>query len=469
MEKNDEFEIQITGMTSEGAGVGRAPDGTAVFVPMTAVGDTVEVHVIKTAKSYAAAILKRIIKPSDDRIMPDCPVFKECGGCVYRHVTYESECRYKHLRVADAFKRIGGFDISVSPIKAAKNPDRYRNKTQLPVGINPSNGEISVGFYASRSHRIINCPDCRLQPEIFGKAAEIIKAHIKKTGISVYDELTGKGAVRHIYIRYAKHSNTLMVCPVLNGNGLPDEELLAKKLEENLNCKISFVVNSNREKTNVVPGRKFRVSYGSDRITDRLCGLDFELSPASFYQVNTEQAEVLYTLAAEYADLSGSETVLDLYCGTGTIGLSLAKNAKQIIGAEIVAEAVENARQNADRNNIKNAEFICADAIQAAKKLTEDKIHPDVIILDPPRKGCDKELLEAITELNPKKIVYISCNPETCARDAKILCENDRYILQKITPVDMFPRTSHVETVVLLTQDCSTQVTSADDKGAGKK
>ena len=450
MNKNDKINLTITAMSSEGSGIGKAQNGMTVFVPLTAVGDEITATIVKLAKSYAFGIIDSVNKVSSHRIESDCPVFGKCGGCVYRHITYEHECEIKYKRVKDAFNRIGGFDVEPGHLIASKSPDHYRNKAQYPVGINSQDGSLLIGFYKNRSHNIAESSSCMLQPLIFDEAIKIIKQYIIQSGISIYDEQTSKGLLRHLYLRYAKQSNTLMVCLVINGNGLPNENLFTDLLNSGLSCKLSIIINSNREATNVILGKKFRVIEGGNTITDCMCSLCFELSPDSFYQVNTEAAEKLYQKASEYADLTGSETVIDLYCGAGTIGLSMAKKAKQIIGVDIVESSIKNARNNADINAITNARFICDDAFGAAKKLNSEGITPDIIIVDPPRKGCEKELLNIMLSMSPKKIIYISCDSATCARDVKYLCQNNRYTLTQITPVDMFPRTAHVETIVLL-------------------
>ena len=449
MQKNEKVTITITGMSAEGSGIGRTKDGMAVFVPVTAIGDTVTAHIVKEAKTYAFGKLEKIIQPSEHRIEADCHVFDRCGGCVFRHISYEEESRVKWQRVKDAFARIGGFSNDPMPIMKAKNPNHYRNKAQMPVGIDPKDKKIKAGFYQSRSHRIADSSHCKLQPALFGQVTEIIKQFLWENNISVYDENTGKGYIRHIYLRSTRDSGQIMICLVVNGNGLPKELVLTEMLKEKLAVPFSLIINSNREKTNVILGKKYRTVYGPDTITDTLCGCEFSLSPASFYQVNPEQAEKLYEKAMEYAGLTEKEILLDLYCGTGTIGLCMAKKAKEVIGVELVPQAIEDAIQNAERNNIKNARFICDDAAGAAQTLLKEGIKPDIIVVDPPRKGCEPELLQTIADMAPKKIVYVSCDPATCARDIKALTKQG-YTLTEYTPLDMFPRTAHVETIVLL-------------------
>ncbi len=446
IKKNDRINLTVTSCSVNGSGVGRY-DGMAIFVPATAVGDEIVAHILKTKKTYAFAKVDSVIAPSKDRIQPECPVYLKCGGCVFSHMTYEAEAKIKADHVAECFRRIGGLTPEFEPIIAGDSDKRYRNKAQFPVAF--ENGEIKTGFYSPHSHRVVHCPDCLLQPAEFEGILEAFSQYIKENNVSVYDETAHKGLLRHIYIRKGSASGQIMVCAVINGKKLPDEEGLVKILREKEKAIESIIINSNTKDTNVILGDKCRTLWGKDSIRDILCGLEFEISPLSFYQVNRNQAEKLYNKAAEYAELTGNETVLDLYCGAGTIGLSMAKNAKEIIGVEIVPEAIEDAKINAKINKIENARFICADAAQAAEKLKEEGIKPDVIILDPPRKGCSPEMLKTATEMAPERIVYVSCDPATLARDCGILAEKG-YIARKVTPVDMFPRTGHVETVVQL-------------------
>lgn len=448
IKKNDRIELEITGYTAEGSGVGRW-QGMAVFVPMTAVGDRLETRVLKVAKTHAFGKIEQILQPSPERVAPDCAYFSQCGGCVYRHLSYDAELRAKQQRVKDAVTRIGGFpDLPVREILGAEQSDGYRNKAQLPIGRGPD-GEIILGFYANHSHRIVSCDQCRLQPPAFAAAMDAFREWARLSGDEPYDEQTGKGRLRHLYLRQADATGEVMVCVVVNGNGVHKEPELVELLRKKVPGLKSVVINSNRERTNVVLGKKNRVVWGQDHITDRLCGLEFHISPLSFYQVNRTQAERLYQKAAEYAGLTGKETLLDLYCGTGTIGLSMAGSAGRVIGVEVVAQAVEDARENAVRNGIENAEFFCGDAAEAAAKLRARGEKPDVVILDPPRKGCAPELLETVAQMQPQRVVYVSCDPATLARDLKRLAELG-YEPQELTPVDMFPRTAHVESVVFL-------------------
>lgn len=446
MQKNDEIEIKITDMTDEGSGIGRY-EGMAVFVPCTAVGDKARVLVLKVKKTYAFGKLLEITVPSPDRTENDCPTFNRCGGCVYRHISYEAECRIKYNKVYESVKRIGGVDLRPQEIIKSEAPDRYRNKAQYPVA-----EDGSLGFYSFHSHRIAPCDGCALQPEIFDKIAAVFTQWIKEKNISVYNEQSHKGLLRHIYLRLAEKTGEIMAVAVINGEKLPFADALINRLltvcGENLK---SVQLNINRKKTNVILGDKCRALYGGEYITDVLCGIKVRLSPLSFYQVNRATAEKLYEKAAEYAEPDG-KVILDLYCGAGTIGLSMAQKAKRIIGAEIVPEAVKDARFNAKLNGIENAEFICSDSAKAAAILRDRGLKPEVIILDPPRKGCSAELVNTVAkEFCPERVVYVSCDPATLARDIKLFRESG-YSLIEYTPVDMFPRTSHVETVCLLTQ-----------------
>ena len=355
------------------------------------------------------------------------------------------------MRVYDAVTRIGGIkDFEFKDIISCERPDRYRNKAQFPIG-RAKDGSAVFGFYSFHTHRIIPCDDCLLQPEVFNSVIEITKRFIDKTNADIYDETTGKGRLRHLYMRLGEITDELMVCYVVNGNGLKQEDELVRMLKDGLPNLKSVIINSNREKTNVVLGKKNRVAYGSDHITDVLCGLKFKISPFSFWQVNRAQAEKLYGKAKEYANLQNDEILLDLYCGTGTIGLTMAENCKTLVGAEIVEDAIKNANENAKANGIENARFICADASKAAAQLKAEGLQPDVVVLDPPRKGCGEDVILTVAQMSPKRVVYVSCDPATLARDLEIF-ESNGYKTKEVTPCDMFPRTAHVETVVLLSK-----------------
>lgn len=451
MKKNDIIKLKITSMTAQGSGVGKTEDGIVIFVPYSAIGDELEVRVLKVKKTYAYGKIENIINPSPDRIENDCPAFGKCGGCVYRHISYNSEKEIKRQRVVDAVERIGGLkNVKINETVANDRVNRYRNKAQLPCQ-NSSDG-VDFGFYANHSHRIVPADDCLLQPELFNKVTKITREFMNQTNQSAYNEKTGKGKLRHLYIRYAEKTEQLMVCYVVNGNGLKQEDILIRTLKENIPELTTVIFNSNRENTNVVLGSKNRTAYGKGYIEDILRGKRFKISPLSFYQVNRTQAEKLYTIAENYAELKGNEVLIDLYCGTGTIGLTMADKCKKLIGVEIIEDAVEDAKYNAEINGIKNAEFVCGDAKFAAEKLSRDGIKPDVIIVDPPRKGLDSELIATIAEMNPERVVYVSCDSETLARDLKLFTENN-YSVKEITPVDLFSRTPHIENVCLLTLD----------------
>lgn len=446
LSKNQEIKLHIDSVSSEGSGVGRF-DGQAVFVSNAAVGDELSVHIIKAKKTYAVGKITKILKPSKDRTAVDCPYFKQCGGCVYRHISYDAEKRIKTQKVKDAFLRLAHIDVPVREIITA-NTDRYRNKAEYPVG-RALNG-VNIGFYANRSHRIVDAEDCLLQPAEFAEIVEIIRKWIFDNHISVWNSETEEGLLRHIYIRKGFLSGEIMVCLVINGENIPKAEELVSAVSEISGVK-SIVLNINTKNTNVILGENVKVLWGSEKISDTLCGVEIELSPLSFYQVNHDGARLLYKKAAEYACLSGKETVIDLYCGAGTIGLSMAHMAKKVIGVEIIPEAIEDAKKNAKRNGIRNSEFYCMDAGEAVKMLRDKHIQPDVILLDPPRKGCSKEVLSYVAEMNPERIVYISCDVSTQSRDCAVLKELG-YITKEVTPVDMFPRTAHVESVALLSR-----------------
>ncbi len=436
MKKNDEIILNIVDYTAEGSGVGRY-EGMAVFVPLTAVGDTVRVKILKVKKTYAYGKLTEIIEKSTYRTENNCSAFSRCGGCAFRHISYESELKAKETKAYETIKRIGGVDLKPQPILFDKE-SRYRNKAQYPVS-----NEGKVGFFATHSHRIIPCGDCLLQPEIFNRITQIIEAWICKYHISIYNEEKHQGLLRHIFIRQGEATKEIMVALVINGTSIPHTDELISLLKDTAT---SIQLNINTKNTNVIMGDKCITLYGGDYITDILCGIRVRLSPLSFYQVNHPMAEKLYKKAAEYGEVEG-KTVLDLYCGAGTIGLSLANKAKRVIGVEIIPEAIEDAEFNAKANGIKNAEFHCADATDFADK---HSLKPDVVIVDPPRKGLTEELITTIAEkFSPERVVYVSCDVGTLARDIKIFSEKG-YNLVEYTPADLFPRTSHCEIISLL-------------------
>lgn len=450
MKKNDLCKIEITGMTAEGNGVGRTEDGMAVFVPLTAVGDVISCKIVKVTKSFAYGIIDRVIAPSPDRAESGCPVSEKCGGCTFRYMSYSSELAIKDKLVRDAFLRLGGFDdIPFEPICGGEE-DFYRNKAQYPVA--EQDGRLVCGFYSKRSHRVVPFTNCRLQPKIFGDITEECLRLANSKKIPAYNEENSSGVLRHIYIRRGFHSGEIMVCFVVkNKSRQSDLSDIAKKLSEKFSDIKSVIMNVNPKNTNVIMGSENITLFGSGEITDILCGKKITLSPMSFYQVNTAQAERLYRQGIEYAGLTDGETVLDLYCGAGTIGLAFSDMAGKIIGCEIVPEAIENAKRNAELNGVKNAEFYCGDAGELSQKLADDGIVPDAAVIDPPRKGCDRLTLDSLVRMSPKRIVMISCNPATAARDAKYLAENG-YCVEKARAFDLFPRTGHVECVLLMTK-----------------
>ncbi len=448
MKKNEIYEAEISGMTNEGAGVCRI-DGMAVFVPMTAVGDKLRVRIVKVLKSYAFGIMEELLSPGAGRCEADCPVFRQCGGCTYRHLEYDTEAAYKEQQVRDAFERIGGLHPVFEPILKGDSRTGYRNKAQYPVA--EQNGHLICGFYARHSHRVIPYTRCPLQPERFAEMIEWLLPKLETAGITAYHEESHSGELRHLYLRQGCHSGELSLCFVVRKSIAGKLRPLLAELCTAFPETVSITENLNPEKTNVILGKKLHVLHGKEYITDSMCGIRAEISPLSFYQVNTVQAERLYTAAMNCAALTGQETLLDLYCGTGTIGLSMAHEVRRLIGVEIIPEAVENAKKNAARNHIDNAEFYCGDAGTIAAKLIESEALLDVVILDPPRKGCNMTAIKAVTEMQPKRIVMISCNPATAARDCKAFSEQG-YHTKCVQAVDLFAGTAHVECVVLLSK-----------------
>ncbi len=448
LQKNEIYETEITGMTHEGSGVCRI-DNMAVFVPMTAVGDRLRVKIVKVLKTYAFGIVDTLIEPAPHRCEPDCPVFRQCGGCVYRHVNYAQELQYKAEQVRDAFTRIGKLSPEFEEIAGSEGRTAYRNKAQYPVAM--QDGNLVCGFYAKHSHRVIPFMECRLQPEIFTKLLQYLLPKLQEAGILAYDEKTHTGLLRHIYLRRGAYSGETMLCFVVRKSIRRKVKGLLAGIQAKFPEVVSISENINPDRTNVILGKTTELLAGKLTISDTMCGNPVELSPESFYQVNTKQAERLYGIAKDYAQLSGGELLLDLYCGAGTIGLSMADRAGKIIGAEVIPEAVENAKKNAQRCGIENAEFHCGDAGEIAQMLKGQGTSPDVVVLDPPRKGCDENTITAVAEMQPKRIVMISCNPSTAARDAARFAELG-YTAEKVRAVDLFPGTGHVEAVVLLSK-----------------
>ena len=440
--KNQEHTVTIEGYGEGGMGVARI-DGRVVFVHGALRGEKCRVLILKTLKSVAFAKVLEVIEPSSERITPDCPYFPRCGGCTYRHIRYEEELRLKKQRVQDNLSRIGGSDVTVEEILGARDTLRYRNKAQYPVS-----KDGAVGFYRARTHEVIECEHCLLVKPEADAAAEALREYMQSCRVAGYDEKTGRGLVRHLYIR-SNAAGESLVCVLVNGDKLPKEDRLVTLLRDACPKCTGIVLGTNTKKGNVILGDRYRTLWGSDRLEDTLCGKTFRLSVPSFYQVNRVQAERLYAKAIEFASLTGQETVLDLYCGAGTITLALSDHAKKVLGAEIVPEAIDDARENAARNGVKNAEFFCGDASDVAKKLARENLRPDVITVDPPRKGLAADVVESIAEMQPGRVVYVSCDSATMARDVKRLADLG-YTAQRACAVDMFPRADHIETVCQL-------------------
>ena len=453
LQKNQILTLRIERLSSDGSGVAHSADGEAVFVPGTAPGDEARVRIVKDCGRYAFGILDELLTPSPDRIPVDCPVAGPCGGCSLRHLDYAAELRAKQESVLDAFRRIGGLEVPVLDILPSPDVDRYRNKVQFPVGVD-KNGVPCIGFYAGRTHRIVPCPDCKLQPSVLNEIGNALCAFFAQQGIRPYDEQSGKGLVRHIFLRRGAHSGQIMVCLVCTRAKLPHAEQLCTALRGQFPAISTILLNVNAKNTNVILGSENHILYGPGYIEDTLCGVPVRLGPLSFYQVNTLAAERLYGVAAQYAQLTPDDALLDLYCGMGTIGLSMAEQCRELIGVEIVPEAIESAKANAARMGeavAAKSRFFCADAGQAATQLAAEGLHPDIVMLDPPRKGCDEATLSAVVRMAPRRVVYVSCNPATAARDAAWL-EQNGYHAEKVQPVDLFPRTKHCECVIALSK-----------------
>lgn len=448
--KNDIYEIDIVDMSTDGEGIGKI-DGYTLFVKDTVIGDKVEVKIMKAKKNYAFARLMRIIKPSKNRVEPRCPMARQCGGCQIQHMSYEKQLEFKNNLVLNNIKRIGGIeDITLEPIIGMENPFNYRNKAQYPVGMD-ANGNIVMGFYAGRTHSIIENYDCHLGVVENEMILKRIKSFMEDNHIQPYNETTNTGVVRHILIRKGFTTNELMVCIVVNAKKLPQADKLLNYLTDIENM-TSISYNINCEKTNVILGNKTVTIWGKDYITDYIGDIKYQISPKSFYQVNPVQTKKLYEKALEFASLTGDETVFDLYCGIGTISLFLAKKAKEVYGVEIVEEAIIDAKNNAKINNINNAKFFVGKAEEVIPTMYKEQgITADVIVVDPPRKGCDEVLLDTMIKMQPQRIVYVSCDSATLARDLKFLCANG-YEVKRAVAVDQFPHTGHVETVSLMSK-----------------
>ena len=445
MNKNDIYTAEITDLTNIGSGVCRI-DGRVVFVPFTAIGDKCRIKILKVKDSYAYGKIEEILTPSPDRISQDCPSFGKCGGCSFRHITYEAELAAKERFIKDAFTRAANLTPEFLSIIKNDNLTRYRNKAQYPLG-KDKDGQAICGFYAGNSHRIVPCADCLLQPEIFSEITDFILRFIRMGKLSIYNEQENKGVLRHICLRKGHHSGEINVTVVARRN-IPELKKLSKDLMAKFPSIKGVVLNLNKKDTNVIMGKEEQPLAGAPTIQDAMCGNTVTISPKSFYQVNTPMAERLYAVAKDFAQPE-NKTVADIYCGIGTIGLSMAKEAKKLIGVEIVESAIQNATLNAVQNNITHAEFHCSDADNAAEIIAKAGIAPDIVILDPARKGCRKSVLQSLAALSPERIVMISCNPATAARDCAEL-EALGYRTVKVQGVDLFSRTYHVECVSLI-------------------
>ena len=459
--KNDPLEITITDINNLGCGVGHTSDGRVVFVRGAVTGEHIRATVIKVTKSYLVARMQSILSPSPYRIPAsgqDCGVPDRCGGCVYRHITYEHECLLKQQYVKNAFIKAGLPDVTVEPVHTTGQTCHYRNKAQYPVG--SQNGQVYAGFYAAKTHTILPVAQCSLQPPIFSDIVKAICSFCSRYAIPVYEEETGTGLLRHIYLRSGQKTGEILLCLVINGDSFPMADRFCRQMHESFPDIVGILLNHNRQKTNVVLGDSFTTLWGKPYLEDILCGKRFCIAPDAFYQVNHDGAELLYQIAAQKASLTGKETLLDLYCGIGTIGLSMADRAAGLIGVEVVPAAIRNAQDNARRNGIENAVFICGDASDTENLLTDADteygyLHADIAIIDPPRKGSTPELIRYLCQGRQiPRIVYVSCDPDTLARDC-VLFRAYGYEIGTVTPVDMFPRTGHIENVVCLTRSAS--------------
>lgn len=464
MRKNDTAVVKITDIGVNGEGIGKV-DGYTLFIKDAVIGDTVEAKVMKAKKNYGYARLMEVIAPSPDRVKPQCPFARKCGGCQIQEMSYERQLAFKAQKVRGNLERIGGFsaellDQVMEPALGMDAPFGYRNKAQFPFGTDKEGNPVT-GFYAGRTHHIIPNTDCALGVPVNREILEIILNFMKKNKIPSYDEKTGKGLIRHVLIRYGFATREIMVCLVVNGTEISEAGELLSELSK-IPGMTSITLSSNMLRTNVIMGDSFDVLWGSGYITDYIGGIKYRISPLSFYQVNPVQTENLYSLALEYADLKGHETVWDLYCGIGTISLFLAQKARKVYGVEIIPQAIDDARENARINGIENVEFFVGKAEEVLPGWYQqyavsggdsagNEARADVVIVDPPRKGCDEALLGTIVEMAPERVVYVSCDPATLARDLKYLC-GQGYVLERVRAVDMFPETVHVETVVLLSQ-----------------
>lgn len=448
--KNDMVTVKIEDMSHDGSGIGKA-DGYTLFIKDAVIGDEVEAKIMKTKKNYGFARLMNVLVPSPDRTEPKCPKARACGGCQLQFLSYEKQLEFKKNKVEGNLRRIGGFrDFSIEKVMGMENPWRYRNKAQFPFG-KDKDGNIVTGFYAGRTHAIIPNRNCYLGVEENEEILNLIIEYMEENHVEPYHEETGKGLVRHALIRYGFTTKEIMVCLIINGDSLPKKDRLIERLVK-IPGMTSITANVNKKRSNVILGEKILPLWGQGYITDYIGNVKYQISPLSFYQVNPVQTVKLYETALAYAGLTGNETVWDLYCGIGTISLFLAQKAKQVYGVEIVPAAIEDAEKNAELNGIENAEFYVGKAEEVLPREYKEKgIYADVIVVDPPRKGCDEELLSTMLAMRPERIVYVSCDSSTLARDLKILC-SEEYRLERVAVCDMFPASVHVETVVLLSQ-----------------
>lgn len=450
MKKNDKVTVTIDDIGVNGEGIGKV-EGYTLFVKDAIIGDTVEAVVTKAKKNYGYAKMLRVLKASPHRVEAKCPVARQCGGCQIQELSYEAQLDFKTKKVYGNLERIGGFapeilDTVIEPICGMKDPLHYRNKAQFPIGTDKE-GNIVTGFYAGRTHKIIPNMDCALGVELNQTVLKTIIDFMNEYHVSAYDETTQRGLVRHVLIRYGFVTKEVMVCLVINGDNIPHSGELVDKLTQ-IQGMTSITYSVNRENTNVIMGEEIGVLWGPGYITDYIGDVKYQISPLSFYQVNPVQTERLYGLALEYAGLTGEETVWDLYCGIGTISLFLAQKAKQVYGVEIIPQAIEDARNNAKINGIKNVEFFVGKAEEVlTEQYEKEHVRADVIVVDPPRKGCNEALLHTMVQMRPDRIVYVSCDSATLARDLKYLCERG-YEIKKVRPVDQFPMSVHVEVII---------------------
>jgi 23S rRNA (uracil1939-C5)-methyltransferase len=444
VQKNEYIDVTFVDLTHDGNGVAKV-DGFPLFIPNALPGEKAKIKVIKVNKGYGFGRLIELYEKSPDRVEPDCPIYKECGGCQLQHLSYSGQLKAKHKQVEDVLQRIGKLEnIVVHPVLGMEDPWRYRNKAQVPVG--EREGGLIAGFYQNRSHDIIDMEACLIQQEKNDTVVQTVKRICDKYGVRAYNEQTHKGTIRHIMARYGMKTGEIMVVLITRTSVLPNKESIIEEILAEIPEVKSIVQNINSKRTNVIFGDETRVLQGNEFIYDYIGNIKFAISARSFYQVNPAQTKVLYDQALQYAELNGEETVIDAYCGIGTISLFLAEKAKKVYGVEIVPEAIEDAKRNAKINGIDNVEFAVGEAEKVIPKWYEEGVNADVLVVDPPRKGCDVTLLQTIIEMKPKKVVYVSCNPATLARDLRIL-EDGGYKTLEVQPVDMFPQTTHCEAV----------------------